>query len=173
MARRVALPLLLMAVAVAFPANAELVTANQLRDELAKYGAEAMEISYEDGHPTLTGEMLGQAFEVGLSDCDGPQNACRLLRYVSCHGMADFSRIEALEIANTHNAGYQGTTAFAEEKWFGQVVCVRLQQDFRGETEFGQRQVFEWQIGLEDFLQEMDDARAVKQAANSLDNSAD
>lgn len=173
MARRFTLSLLLMAASLAPPAFAELVTANQLRDELAKYGAEAMEISYEDGHPVLTGEMLGQAFDVTLSDCEGPQNACRALRYVSCHEMADFSRIEALEIANTHNAGYRDTTAFAEEKWFGQVVCLRLQQEFRGETEFGPRQVFEWQIELEDFLQEMDDARAVKQAANSLDNSAD
>ena len=173
MVRRATLFLLLMAAAFALPASAELVTANQLRDELSKYGAEAMEISYEDGHPMLTGEMLGQAFEVTMSDCEGPQNACRSLRYLSCHEMAEFSRIEALEIANAHNAGYRDTTAFAEEKWFGQVVCLRLHQDFRGETEFGLRQVFEWQIELEDFLQEMDDARAVKQAANSLDNSAD
>ena len=173
MARRVMLPLLLMTAAFVLPAEADLVTANQLRGELTKYGAEAMEISYEDGHPMLAGEMLGQAFEVTMSDCEGPQNACRSLRYVSCHEMAEFSRIEALEVANTHNAGYRDATAFAEEKWFGQVVCLRLQQDFRGETEFGLRQVFEWQIELEDFLQEMDDARAVKQAANSLDNSAD
>ncbi|MEZ5999953.1 hypothetical protein [Hyphomonas sp.] len=170
---RVKLPLFLMAAAFVFPANAQLVTVNQLRDELAKYGAEAMEISHEDGHPVLTGEMLGQAFDVSLSDCEGPQNACRALRFVSCHEMAEFSRIEALEIANTHNAGYRDAAAFAEEKWFGQVVCLRLQQNFRGEAGFGQRQVFKWQIELEDFLQEMDDARAEKQAVNSLDNSAD
>lgn len=173
MVRRFTLSFLLLAAALAPPAFAELVTANQLRDELVKYGAEAMEISYEDGHPLLTGDMLGQAFGVTLSDCEGPQNACSTLRYVSCHEMAEFSRIEALEIANAHNAGYRDSSAFAEEKWFGQVVCLRLQQDFRGGTEFGLRQVFEWQIELEDFLQEMDDARAEKQAANGLDNSAD
>ncbi len=173
MARCASLPFLLLAAAFVFPANAELVTAGQLRGELAKYGAEAMEISHEDGKPVLTGDLLGQAFDVSLSDCEGPQNACRSLRYESCQEMVEFSRIEALEIANTHNAAFRNATAFAEEKWFGQVICLRLQQDFRGEREFGQRQVFEWQIELEDFLQEMDDARAVKQAANSLDNSAD
>ncbi|KCZ84807.1 hypothetical protein HAD_03970 [Hyphomonas adhaerens MHS-3] len=173
MARRLTLPLLFAATALSPAAFAETVTASQLRGELVKYGAEAVEISYEDGHPMLTGDMLGQAFDVTLSDCDGPQPACRSIRYVSCREMADFSRIEALEIANTHNAGFKDTTAFAEEKWFGQVVCLRLQQEFRGEIQFGQRQVFEWQIELEDFLQEMDDARAAKQAAISLDNSAD
>lgn len=173
MARRFTLSLLCTVVAVLPAALAETVTANQLRGELVKYGAEAVEISYEDGHPMLSGEMLGQAFDVILSDCEGPQNACRSIRYESCREMADFSRIEALEIANAHNAGYKDAAAFAEEKWFGQVVCLRLHQDFRGETQFGLRQVFEWQIELEDFLQEMDDARAVKQAATGLDNNAD
>lgn len=173
MARRFTLSLLLISAVLSPAAFAELVTANQLRDELAKYGGEAMEISYDDGTPVLAGEMLGQNFEVTLSDCEGPQNACRTLRYVSCHEMADFSRIEALEIANAHNAGFRDAAAYAEEKWFGQVVCIRLRQDFRDNVRFGLRQIFEWQIELEDFLQEMDDARAMKQAANSLDNSAD
>ena len=154
-------------------AFAEPITIVQLRDEFAKRDAEALDIAYLDGHPVMTGEMLGQSFDAILRDCEGPQKACEAIRYVSCREMPGFSRIEALEVANTHNAGFKNATAYAEEKWFGQVVCIRLQQEFRGETTFGLRQIFEWQIELEDFLQEMDDAQSDKLAVNVLDNGAD
>ena len=60
MARRLTLPLLFAVAALSPAAVAETVTASQLRGELVKYGAEAVEISYEDSHPMLTGDMLGQ-----------------------------------------------------------------------------------------------------------------
>ena len=39
--------------------------------------------------------------------------------------------------------------------------------------QFGFPQIFEWQMELEDFLQEMDDAQADKLAVNVLDNAAE
>jgi len=169
-----ALLLLLPAVAApALQAFAEPITIIELRDEFAKRDAEALDIAYLDGHPVMTGEMLGQSFDAILRDCEGPQKACEAIRYVSCREMPGFSRIEALEVANAHNAGYKDAAAYAEEKWFGQVVCIRLQQDFRDDVQFGFPQIFEWQMELEDFLQEMDDAQADKLAVNVLDNAAE
>ena len=170
---RILLCLLSMVAPPALEAIAEPITIIELRDEFAKRDAEALDIAYLDGHPVMTGEMLGQSFDAILRDCEGPQKACEAIRYVSCREMPGFSRIEALEIANAHNAGYKNATAYAEEKWFGQVVCIRLQQDFRDDVTFGLRQIFEWQIELEDFLQEMDDAESDKLAANVLDNAAE
>lgn len=158
---------------LALQAFAEPITIIQLRDEFAKRDAEALDIAYLDGHPVMTGEMLGQSFDAILRDCEGPQRACEAIRYVSCREMPGFSRIEALETANAHNSGYKNAIAYAEEKWFGQVVCIRLQQDFRDDVQFGFRQIFEWQIELEDFLQEMDDAQSDKLAVNVLDNAAE
>ena len=140
-------------------------------NEMALRGAESLQIAYLDGHPVLTGEMLGQGFEAVLRECEGPQSACESIRYVSCREMPDHSRIEVLEIANAYNSGYRSGAAYAEEKWFGQVVCLRLQQEFRGEEAYGLKQYFEWQIELEDFLQGMDDAMTDKLAANVLDRS--
>jgi hypothetical protein len=173
MFRHIPLLLPLLAALLVPQALAEPITLVQLRDEFAKRDAEALDIAYLDGHPVMTGEMLGQSFDAILRDCEGPQKACEAIRYVSCREMPGFSRIEALEIANAHNAGYKNATAYAEEKWFGQVVCIRLQQEFRDETKFGLRQIFEWQIELEDFLQEMDDAQTDKLAENVLDNAAE
>ena len=165
--------LLLLVAALPCMSAAEPITITQLRDEFAKRGTDALDVAYFDGHPVMTGEMLGQTFDAILRECEGPQKACQAVRYVSCREMPDFSRIETLEIANTHNSGYGKATAYAEEKWFGQVICIRLQQEFPGQEEFGLNQIFEWQIELEDFLQEMDDAETDKLAANVLDNSAD
>lgn len=173
MSWRSPLVLLLTVVAPLLQAVAEPITIIQLRDEFAKRDAEALDIAYLDGHPVMTGEMLGQSFDAILRECEGPQKTCEAIRYVSCREMPGFSRIEALEIANTHNAGYKNATAYAEEKWFGQVVCIRLQQEFRDEAQFGLRQIFEWQIELEDFLQEMDDVQTDKLAVNVLDNAAE
>ena len=159
----------------AFPApavHAQPITLMQLRDEFARRGTEALQVAYLDGHPVLNGEMLGQSFEAILRDCEGPEKACEAIRYVTCREMPDFSRIEALEVANAYNAGYKNATAYAEEKWFGQVVCIRLQQEFRGIEPYGLKQIFEWQIELEDFLQDMDDAMTDKLASNVLDNTA-
>ena len=128
---------------VAMPALAEPITITQLRDEFTKRGTVALRVAYLDGFPVMTGEMQG------------------------------FSRIEALEVANTYNAGFKNAAAYAEEKWFGQVVCIRLQQEFRGVERYGMRQIFEWQIELEDFLQDMDEAQTDKLAANVLDSGAD
>jgi hypothetical protein len=170
---RTTLSLLLMVAAPLLHAFAEPITIVQLRDEFAKRDAEALDIAYLDGHPVMTGEMLGQSFDAILRDCEGPQKACEAIRYVSCREMPGFSRIEALEVANAHNAGHKKATAYAEEKWFGQVVCIRLQQEFRDEMKFGLSQIFEWQIELEDFLQEMDDAQSDRLAVNVLDNGAE
>ena len=173
MSWRISLLLLPMVAAPMLQAIAEPITIIELRNEFAKRDAEALDIAYLDGHPVMTGEMLGQSFDAILRDCEGPQKACEAIRYVSCREMPGFSRIEALEIANAHNAGYKNAAAYVEEKWFGQVVCVRLQQEFRDDVRFGFRQIFEWQTELEDFLQEMDDAQSDKLAVNVLDNAAE
>jgi hypothetical protein len=158
---------------VAMPALAEPITITQLRDEFTKRGTVALRVAYLDGFPVMTGEMQGQSFDAILRDCEGPEKACEAVRYVTCHEMQGFSRIEALEVANTYNAGFKNAAAYAEEKWFGQVVCIRLQQEFRGVERYGMRQIFEWQIELEGFLQDMDEAQTDKLAANVLDSGAD
>ena len=149
------------------------ITLTELRDAFAKRGADSLQIAYLDGHPVLSGEMLEQGFEAILRDCQGPERACESIRYVTCHEMPDISHVEALEIANTYNTGYKNATAYAEEKWFGQVVCIRLQQDFRGDEEYGIKQIFEWQIEIEDFLQAMDDTLTDKVASNLLDSGGE
>ena len=166
---------LAFSVLVALPMPAALakpISLIQLRDEFARRGTEALQMAYLDGHPVLNGEMLGQSFEAVLRDCEGPEKACEAIRYVTCREMPDFSRIEALEVANTYNQGFKSGTAYAEEKWMGQVVCIKLQQEFHGTEGFGLKQIFEWQITLEDFLQGMDDAQTDMLASNVLDNSA-
>ncbi|MEO1966502.1 hypothetical protein, partial [Hyphomonas sp.] len=107
---RILLCLLSMVAPPALETIAEPITIIELRDEFAKRDAEALDIAYLDGHPVMTGEMLGQSFDAILRDCEGPQKACEAIRYVSCRQMPGFSRIEALEIANAHNAGYKNAT---------------------------------------------------------------
>jgi len=172
MKSRSAIMFFLMVAISAPTALARPITLMQLRDEFAKHNTDGLQVAYLDGHPVLNGEMLGQSFEAILRDCEEPQKACEAIRYVTCRELPDFSRIEALEVANNYNAGYKNATAYAEEKWFGQVVCIRLQQEFRDPQEYGFKQIFEWQIELEDFLQDMDEALTHKLAANVLDNGA-
>lgn len=167
------LSILAISLLVAAPvASADPITLTQLRNEFAMRSIDVPQVAYLDGHPVLSGEMLGQEFEAVLYECEGPEKACEAIRYNSCYEMPDFSRIEVLEVANTYNQSYKRGTAYAEEKWFGQVVCVKLQQEFRNTEEFGLKQIFEWQIELEDFIQEMEDAVSGKLAANVLDNTA-
>lgn len=165
--------LLFLSLLVATPAAlAKPVTLTEARKEFAMRGTDVPQVAYLDGHPVLSGEMLGQGFEAVLYECEGAEKACEAIRYTSCHEMPDFSRIEALEVANTYNQTYKRGTAYAEEKWFGQVVCMKLQQRLGQDDVFGLNQIFEWQVELEDFLQAMEDATTDKLAANVLDNTA-
>ena len=164
--------LLAFLVAVMAPAaHAGPVTLAQLREAAAAQGADALAMGEKDGQPLLSGDMLSQRFEVTLMACSGPEPACGIVRYQACRDLPDHSRIEALEIANAWNQEDRKAVLTAEEEWFGQALCVRLLQDVRNET-FGPRQLSDWQIELEDFLQAVDTALADMQAANMLDRGA-
>ena len=145
------------------------ITLMQLKGELASRDVDSLKVAYLDGHPVLSGEMLDQGFEATLRDCTGPEKACEAIRFVSCYEMPEHSRIEALEVANAYNMDVKSGVAYAEEQWFGQTVCLKLLQSFRGDEAFGLKQVFEWQMALEDFVQGMEDARTSRLATNVLD----
>ena len=173
MNRLAALMLLLLAAVPAPAALAKPITLLELREAFTSRGINVPQVAYLDGHPVMSGYMLGQNFEAILSDCAGEEKACESVRFVSCREMPGQSRIEALEIANTYNTGYKDGAAYADEKWFGQVVCLKMTRTFRDEEEFGLDQIFDWQITLEDFLQDMDDAETDTLAANVLDKDTD
>jgi hypothetical protein len=152
---------------------AEPLTLPQLKLALSGQGGEALEMDQRDGWPVLTGDMQGQPFSATLGDCQGPQQACESVRFVACRDLPDHSRIEALEIANTYNTGDGQAVAYADEAWFGQTLCIRLQQSFPGAQTFGVTQISAWKIELGDFLQRVEDALEEKRSANLLDNGAD
>ena len=153
-------------------AHAEPVTLVQLREAFADHGADALTMGEKDSQPLLSGEMLSQPFEATLTACEGPEPACGIVHYQACRDLPDYSRIEALEVANAWNQEDHTSVLTAEEEWFGQALCVRLLQDLRNDGAFGARQVSDWQIELEDFLQTVDTAIADKQAAILLDRGA-
>ena len=153
-------------------AQGEPLTLAELKQALAAQGAKAMTAGEQDGRPLLSGEMQAQPFEVLLGDCRGPQPTCEAVRYAACHDLPDHSHLEALDIANDWNAGDRPGVIWAQEEWFGEALCLKLQQALLPETVYGVPQIAVWQIELGDFLQRIEDALVEKQAANRLDNTA-
>ncbi len=163
------IPRLALAILFLLPcglATAEPITLLQLRSEFLDRGISPVDVVLVEGHPILSGKILGHGFDAILRDCEGEEKACEGVRFVSCVELPGSTLADAMEFANTYNQGFSEGSAYAQEKIFGPVVCLRKQEKFRDEQKFGMEQIFDWQVALEDFIKTVEDARNARVAAN-------
>ncbi|MEP0316357.1 hypothetical protein [Hyphomonas sp.] len=138
------------------PAFAKPITLIEFRDEFLIREFQSVKIGYIDTHPTMSAAVDKQGFEAVLRECSQIDGTCQAARFTACRDLPGYSRLETLELANQMNEGFNPGTAYAKKGRSPSGICVRFHVSFRGEDDFGLRQIFEWQQALEDFIASVD-----------------
>ena len=138
------------------PAFAKPLTLVEFRDEFLKREFKSIKIAYIDTHPTMSAATEDQGFEAVLRECSDVEGTCEAARFTACRDLPGYSRIEALELTNRMNAGFDPGTAYAKDTTSPTGICVRYHITFRGDDAFGLPHIFDWQLVLEAFTQSVD-----------------
>lgn len=148
------------------PAFAKPITLVEFRNEFLLREFNSVKIGYIDTHPTMSAAVDGQGFDAVLRECSPIEGTCQAARFTACRELPDYSRSEALELANDMNVGFNRGTAYAKSGTAASSVCVRLQVTFRDDDNFGIRQIYEWQRALEEFTTSVDQDLNARLAAD-------
>lgn len=139
---------------------AEPVSLKQAVKELSDRGSKNVQTALFEGSPFIQANLDDQGIYLRLTECEGDDYVCRVATFSSCREYADFTREQALEVANAYAGKWQsrGSAHVADDSTLGQKFCVRLRIDLHEEDSFDMADVFDWQLTMRDFFKFTDTA---------------
>ncbi|MFN3314689.1 MAG: hypothetical protein ACK46Q_14655 [Hyphomonas sp.] len=153
--KRLAASLLALTALSAAPALAEPVSLHAVRDALNMGGLKGAQIGIVFGQPMVSGDLQGIGTVAALRRCgEGVAGrACEEVAFKACIQLKPVAdRLALLESANAYNLErYAGVMVIDANNLLGDVACVMLHIDLRGDTVFGMHEVYHWQQALTDF----------------------
>lgn len=154
--KRLSAALLAFAALSSGPALAQPVGVHAVRDALNMAGLKGAQIGILYGQPMVSGELHGVGTVAALRRCsegDSGGRICEEVAFKACIQMAPTAdRLALMEAANAYNLQrYAGVMVIDENNLLGDVACLMLHIDLRGETVFGMHEVYHWAQALTDF----------------------